>query len=87
MNIDKFESFLRDAHLNERIVYFTGTLASKAETNMQLRALRRDVQAAYDNGLIELVQRRNGHGIFEYIAIRKSRAQPHKYFSIRRGYE
>ena len=72
MSIDSFKEFLATAKAGERFVYHEGFNCSKS-------ALAADAWAAYEQGLVNLAQKRvrcavdNSPGVFEYIAEARNR--------------
>lgn len=81
--IGEIEHWLESAHRNERIVYWSGYLASDRmmleDVDGEIRSRRVDpadaiarmMWKAYRRGRVRLIQRRRSYRGFDYIAIRR----------------
>jgi hypothetical protein len=71
-----FAAWLETARPNETLIYHAGLNLQNADPDAVVSARK-----AYNAGLVELVQRRQGGGKFEYLAVKRAvQAKRQPYF-------
>jgi hypothetical protein len=82
MTKEEFTAWFMQAKPNDSIIYYTGFMAMN-DKDEPVQALKKQVERAYDSGVVIVTQRRLGLGNYQYIATKAARPYAHDFFLAR----